>query len=55
MDTVKDLKAAAVFRIFGEFLYLFVASALLGAAFGLLTAFCLRKLHIEHTAQVGSA
>lgn len=42
-----------VMSILGSFLYLFVASSLLGLAFGLLTAFCLRKMHIQHTAQVG--
>ena len=44
-----------VFRILCEFAYLFVASSLLGAVFGLLTAFCLRRFHFHHTAQVSGA
>ncbi|GAB4816283.1 hypothetical protein N2152v2_003329 [Parachlorella kessleri] len=51
LDNVKDLTFAVVMRILGEFLYLAVASSLLGLFFGLLTAFCLRKMHIQHTAQ----
>ncbi len=52
LTEVKDLTFTVVLRILGEFIYLFLASALLGLAFGLFTAFCLRRMHIEHTTQV---
>lgn len=34
-----------------DFVYLFLASAVLGLAFGLVTAYCLRAFHFHHVAQ----
>ena len=36
-----------------DFSYLFVASTILGMAFGLVTAYCLRAFHFHHVAQAG--
>ena len=38
-----------------DFTYLFVASTILGMAFGLVTAYCLRAFHFHHVAQAGRA
>lgn len=35
-----------------DFLYLFIASALLGMLFGLVCAYCLRTFHFHHVSQV---
>ena len=51
LDEVTDLTLGVVLLIFADFLYLFLASLALGAAFGLATAFFLRNAHLEHTAQ----
>ena len=51
LDEVTDLTLGVVLLIFADFLYLFLASLALGAAFGLATAFFLRNARLEHTAQ----
>lgn len=53
LDSSEDLTFGLVCIMLLDFLYLFIASALLGMAFGLITAYCLRTFHFHHVSQVG--
>lgn len=54
LDSSEDLTFGLICIMLLDFLYLFIASALLGMAFGLITAYCLRTFHFHHVSQVGS-
>lgn len=52
-DTPK-MNAGTVGVIFGKFLYLFIASLLMGLVLGLLSALLLKRYNVSHTPQVAS-
>ena len=51
LESTKDLTFGLICIMLLEFSYLFIASALLGMAFGLVTAYCLRHFHFHHVSQ----
>jgi hypothetical protein len=55
LDSSEDLTFGLVCIVLLDFCYLFIASALLGLAFGLVTAYCLRTFHFNHVSQARSA
>lgn len=52
LDSSEDLTFGLVCIMLLDFLYLFVASTLLGMAYGLVTAYCLRSYPFHHVSQV---
>lgn len=50
-----QMNAGTIFGILGEFIYLFIASCLLGAAFGLVVAILLKYMHANSIPQVPSS
>lgn len=53
LDSSEDLTFGLVCIVLLDFLYLLIASACLGMAFGLVTAYCLRAFDFHHVSQVG--
>lgn len=51
LDSSEDLTFGLVCMMLLDFLYLFLASAVLGMMFGLVTAYCLRHFHFHHVSQ----
>lgn len=51
LDSSEDLTLGLVCIMLLDFMYLFIASAILGMMFGLVTAYCLRTFHFHHVAQ----
>jgi len=55
LDSTEDLTFGVICMMLLDFLYLFIASALLGMVFGLVTAYCLRAFHFHHVSQARHA
>ncbi|KAI7845128.1 hypothetical protein COHA_001333 [Chlorella ohadii] len=51
LDSSEDLTFGLICIMLLDFLYLFLASAVLGMMFGLVTAYCLRHFHFHHVSQ----
>lgn len=51
LDSSEDLTFSLVCIMLLDFVYLALASAVLGLAFGLVTAYCLRAFHFHHVSQ----
>ncbi|PRW60759.1 Na+ H+ antiporter [Chlorella sorokiniana] len=51
LDSSEDLTFGLIFMMLLDFLYLLLASAVLGMMFGLVTAYCLRHFHFHHVSQ----
>lgn len=51
LDSSEELTFGLVCIMLLDFLYLFLASALLGMVFGLVCAYCLRTFHFDHVSQ----
>ena len=51
LDSADDLTFGLIMMMLLDFLYLFVASMILGMLFGLVTAYCLRAFHFHHVSQ----
>ncbi len=51
LDSSEALTFGLVCVMLLDFLYLFIASALLGMVFGLVCAYCLRTFHFDHVSQ----
>lgn len=55
LDSSEDLTFGLICIMLLDFLYLFLASAVLGMMFGLVTAYCLRHFHFHHVSQACGA